>query len=81
MNIRKHSYDKNYPYIISNGWGQEMSCNKADLIELKKEIDRVLDTPHKQGGVSNTATHGSIGGLMVRKMIEQYERNLNGKGK
>ena len=50
MNIRKHSYDKNYPYIISNGWGQEMSCSKADLIELKKEIDRVLDNPHSPHG-------------------------------
>ena len=79
MTIKKISYDKNYPYIISNSWGQEMSCDKADLIELKKEIDRVLDnshSPHGTIGVCNTATHGSIGGQMVRKMIEQYERNM-----
>lgn len=77
MNIRKHSCDKNYPYIISNGWGQEMSCSKEDLIELKKEIDRVLDNPHSPHGtvgVCNTATCGSIGAQMVRRMIEQYER-------
>jgi len=77
MNIRKHPHDKNYPYIISNTWGQEMSCSKADLIELKKEIDRVLDNPHSPHGkigICNTSSHGSIGGQMVRKMIEQYER-------
>ena len=80
MTIKKISYDKNYPYIISNSWGQEMSCDKADLIELKKEIDRVLDnahSPHGKIGVCNTSPHGSIGGLMVRKMIEQYEREMN----
>ena len=84
MTITKISYDKNYPYIISNAWGQEICCDKADLIELKKEIDRVLDnahSPHGKIGVCNTSPHGSIGGQMVRKMIEQYERNLNGKGK
>ena len=84
MNIRKHSHDKNYPYTISNGWGQEMSCSRADLIELKKEIDRVLDnphSPHEKIGVCSTATCGSIGEQMVRKIIEQYERNMNGRGK
>lgn len=77
MNIRKHSCDKNYPYIISNGWGQEMSCSRADLIELKKEIDRVLDnhhSPHGKIGVCNTAICGSIGAQMVREIIEQYEK-------
>ena len=77
MTIKKISYDKNYPYIISNGWGQEMSCSKDDLIELKKEIDRVLDnahSPHGKIGVCRTSPNGSIGGQMVRKMIEQYER-------
>ena len=67
----------NCPYIISNGWGQEMSCSRADLIELKKEIDRVLDNPHSPHGkigVGGTGAYGSIGGQMVRKMIEQYER-------
>jgi hypothetical protein len=84
MNIRKHSYDKNYPYIISNGWGQEMSCSRADLIELKKEIDRVLDNPHSPHGtvgVCRVPPNGSIGGLMVRRMIEQYEKNVNERGK
>ena len=80
MTIKKISYDKNYPYIVSNSWGQEMSCSKADLIELKREIDRVLDnahSPHGKIGVCNTTTHGSIGGQMVRKMIEQYEREMS----
>ena len=84
MNIRKHPCDKNYPYIISNGWGQEMSCDRADLIELKKEIDRVLDNPHSphgKVGVCRIPSNGSIGGQMVRRMIEQYERELNGRGK
>lgn len=80
MTITKISYDKNYPYIISNAWGQEMSCDRADLIELKREIDRVLDTPHSPHGkigICNTATHCPIGGQMVRKMIEQYEKEMS----
>lgn len=42
MTITKISYDKNYPYIISNAWGQEICCDEADLVELKREIDRIL---------------------------------------
>lgn len=71
MRIEKNSYDKNYPYTIVGDWGQEMSCNRKDLIELKGEIERVLDHPREPQ--PRVATCGSIGAQMVRKMIEAYE--------
>jgi hypothetical protein len=43
MTITKIDYDKNYPYIVSNAWGEKMCCDEADLIELKKEIDLILE--------------------------------------
>ena len=72
MHIEKHNHDKNYPYTLIGDWGQEMSCSREDLITLKREIDRVLDKPREpQPRINNS---GSIGGLMVSRMIEAYER-------
>lgn len=70
MNIKKVSYSENYPYIIEGSWGQKMDCSREDLVVLKKEIDRVLNESRPSVHVS---AHGSIGGQMVRKMIEAYE--------
>ena len=65
--------DRSFPYRINGSWEQSISCDREELIELKEEIDRVLDEPQEpQPRVLN---YGSIGGQMVRKMIEQYERN------
>lgn len=65
--------DRSFPYRINGSWEQSISCDREELIELKKEIDRVLDEPQEpQPRVSN---YGSIGGQMVRKMIEHYERS------
>lgn len=65
--------DRSFPYRINGSWEQSISCDREELIELKKEIDRVLDEPQEpQPRVLN---YGSIGGQMVRKMIEYYERN------
>lgn len=47
-----------------------MECSRAGLVELRKEIDRVLDEPKPQPRV---ATCGNIGGQMARRMIEAYE--------
>ena len=71
MRIEKHNHDKNYPYTLVGDWGQEMSCSREDLIALKHEINRVLDHPREPQ--PRVATCGSIGGQMVRKMIEAYE--------
>lgn len=65
--------DHSFPYRINGSWEQSISCDREELIELKKEIDRVLDKP--QEPQPRVANYGSVGGLMVRKMIEQYERN------
>lgn len=65
--------DRSFPYRINGSWEQSISCDREELIELKKEIDRVLDAP--QEPQPKVSSYGSIGGLMVRKMIEQYERN------
>ena len=65
--------DRSFPYRINGSWEQSISCDREELIELKEEIDRVLDEPQEpQPRVLN---YGSIGGQMVRKMIEYYERN------
>ena len=65
--------DRSFPYRINGSWEQSISCDREELIELKEEIDRVLDEPQEpQPRVLN---YGSIAGQMVRKMIEQYERN------
>ena len=65
--------DHSFPYRINGSWEQSISCDREELIELKEEIDRVLDEPQEpQPRVLN---YGSIGGQMVRKMIEYYERN------
>lgn len=71
MRIEKNSYDKNYPYTIIGDWEQEMSCNRKDLIELKSEIERVLDHPREPQPRINGSV--GIGGQMVRRMIEAYE--------
>ena len=65
--------DRSFPYRINGSWEQSISCDREELIELKEEIDRVLDKP--QEPQPRVPSYGSIGGLMVRKMIEQYERN------
>lgn len=75
MRIEKHNHDKNYPYTLVGDWGQEMSCSREDLIALKHEIDRVLD--HSREPQPRINGSGSIGGQMVRRMIEAYEGKRN----
>lgn len=69
MNIKKVSYNANYPYVIEGRWGQKMDCSREDLVALKKEIDRVLNESRPSARIPS---QGSIGGLMARKMIEAY---------
>lgn len=71
LTITKVDYDENYSYRIEDGWGGKVCCTKDDLIELQKTIGRILEPPKPQ---PRSQQHGSIGGMMVRKMIESIEK-------
>ena len=75
MNIKKISYNANYPYVIEDSWGQKMECSREDLVALRKEISQVLNESNPPVRVPSNC---SIGGQMVRRMIEAYEGKMNG---
>ena len=41
--LEKNSYDKNYPYTISDGWGGKCCMTEEGLKILLKEIEKALD--------------------------------------
>lgn len=43
MRLEKNEHDALYPYIIKDTWGGTIYCDKKDLINLKKEIEKMLD--------------------------------------
>ena len=43
MRVEKINYDKGYPYRISDGWGGSICADEEDLIDLKEQIERLLD--------------------------------------
>lgn len=51
---------------------------KKGLSQFKMETARELGVNLKEGynGDLTSKENGSVGGEMVRKMVEQYERNL-----
>lgn len=69
--IRTIDYDKNYPYVIEDSWGGKVYCTKNDLIDLQKTIGQLIEQPKPQPRIQQ---HGSIGGMMIRKMIENMEK-------
>lgn len=71
MYIEKVDYDYEYPYRIGNNDGEQVGCTKNDLIELKREIDRLLNEPHQVQ--TRVPSYGSVGGQMVQKMIACYK--------
>ena len=72
MYIEKNPNDKNFPFIIGNSWNETISCTRADLEQLKGLIAKALgEEPPKP--TPRIATAGSIGGQMVRAMIDAYE--------
>lgn len=75
MNIEKVSYSTTYPYVIEDSWGQKMECSREDLVALRREIDRVLNESEPPVRIPS---RGSVGGQMVRRMIEAYEGKRNG---
>ena len=64
------------------------NTNKTNVPEAKEAMDRFkmevaseLGVPLSNGynGNLTSAQNGSVGGYMVKKMIESYERQLAGK--
>ena len=64
------------------------SSNRADVPEPKEALDRFkmevageLGVPLSEGynGNLTSAQNGSVGGYMVKKMIEAQERQMAGK--
>lgn len=65
-----------------------MARNRAEIPEAKEALDRFkyevaneLGVPLKQGynGDLTSRQNGSVGGHMVKKMIQDYERRMSGK--
>ena len=54
---------------------------KAGLEKMKFEVAREIGVDLKQGynGDLTSAQAGHIGGQMVRKMVEEYQRQHSGK--
>ena len=54
---------------------------KQALDQFKYEVANEIGVPLKQGynGDLTSAQNGYVGGYMVKKMIESYERQLAGK--
>jgi len=54
---------------------------KAALDKFKYEVASEIGVPLKQGynGDLTSAQNGSVGGYMVKKMIEAQERQMAGK--
>lgn len=65
--IRTIDYNKNYRYVIEDNRGGMVCCTKDDLVSLHKTIGQIIEQPEPQPRIQQ---HGSIGGAMLRKMIE-----------
>lgn len=66
----------------------ENRSNRMEVPEAKEAMDRFkmevaseIGVPLKQGynGELTSAQAGSVGGYMVKKMVENYEQHLAGK--
>lgn len=56
--------------------------NKQDALNrLKYEVANEINVNLKEGynGDNTAKQNGSVGGFMVKKMIQQYEQNLSGQ--
>lgn len=65
-----------------------MARNRAEVPEAREALNRFkfevaneIGVPLKQGynGDLTSYQNGSVGGHMVKKMIESYEKNMAGK--
>ena len=46
--LEKNTYDKSYPYTISDSWGGKCCMTEEGLKALKKEIEKALDKKDKE---------------------------------
>lgn len=69
--IRIIDSNKNYRYVIEDNRGGIVCCTKDDLVSLHKRIGEIIEQPEPKPRIQQ---HGSIGGMMVRKMIESIEK-------
>lgn len=61
----------NCPMLELNRWWEEMHNSiHEELIPMLEKLEPKKESPHGKVGISSC---GSIGGQMVRKMIEAYE--------
>ncbi|MBE5959982.1 MAG: alpha/beta-type small acid-soluble spore protein [Lachnospiraceae bacterium] len=72
--------------MASNNSGSnrmEVPQAKEAMDRFKMEVASELGVPLKAGynGDLTSAQNGSVGGEMVRKMVQQYEQGISGSGK
>ncbi len=72
--------------MASNNSGSnrmEVPQAKEAMNRFKMEVASELGVPLKAGynGDLTSAQNGSVGGEMVRKMVQQYEQNISGSSK
>ena len=46
--LKENTYDKSYPYIISDVWGGKCYMTEEGLKTLQKEIEKILDKKNKE---------------------------------
>ena len=63
---------------MTNNSSNSTSSNKAKLQSLKTEVASSLNVNLKQGynGDLTSREAGSVGGQMVKTMIQRYEENM-----
>ena len=72
--------------MASNNSGSnrmEVPQAKEAMNRFKMEVASELGVPLKAGynGDLTSAQNGSVGGEMVRRMVQQYEQNISGSSK
>lgn len=72
ITIKKINHDDNSPYVIEDDdWGSKICCSIECLKDLHQQISQIIEQSEPQPRIQQ---HGSIGGMMVRKMIESIEK-------
>ena len=67
--------------MCNNSNGTKVPEAKEAMDKFKMEVANEIGVPLTNGynGNLTSAQNGSVGGYMVKKMIESYERQLAGK--
>ncbi len=79
---RKVIYDNNMEeFIMSSRNNVEVPQAKEALNRFKYEVANEIGVPLKQGynGDLTSYQNGSVGGMMVKKMIAEQEKRMSGQ--